>query len=179
MYRHALLLLLVALLPGCSLLGGGSGARQYIPERERTFQVVERLDGAWRGREIVLTRDQRHNTVRVLAADFYQSTELAAPNPGDYRILIAFQLEPGKTRDDYRSFKELHLTWVSTNGGRSHATVWTEQTENWPYHGFDELTVRSMEDLERIREGSRVINEARAGLIRGRQFVALIRERRD
>ncbi|MCC5878063.1 MAG: hypothetical protein JJU11_17735 [Candidatus Sumerlaeia bacterium] len=179
MYRHCWLLALVLLFPGCALFGGGSGAREYIPTQERTFNVVERLEGAWRGREIVLRRDQRHDTVRVLAADFYQSTELAVPNPGDYRIMVAFQLASDKTRDDYRAFKELHLSWVSTNGGRSHATVWTERSEHWPYDGFDEMIVRSMEDFETIREGNRVINEARADLLRGRQFVALIRERRD
>jgi hypothetical protein len=93
-------------------------------------------------------------------------------------MVLAYQLAPGKTREDFRAFKEIDLSWVSANNGTNHATVWTRRSAAWPFDGFDETTFATREDFRIAYEGNEAILGAAEGLFGDRVLVVVVNEKR-
>lgn len=180
MSRLMPILLLLVFASGCSIINGERAAmRQYMGNGEKRFQIVERLDGTWVGNEIVLRRDDRKDAIRILAVDRHPTTQLTDDQPGGIRMVLAFQLEEGKTREDFQAFKEIDLSWVSANRGRNHATVWTERSPQWPFDAFDDTTFATVDDFWVAYEGNPAILEAAEGLFGPQVFVGIISVKED
>ena len=75
-------------------------------ENNRTFRVKEVLDGEWNQPNINISFKKDGSGVPVILVDKY-SPPAKPKNPEAIQMILAFQLQHGKTRKDFAQFKKL------------------------------------------------------------------------
>lgn len=148
----------------------------FMDVQTRTFHVVETLEGSWAGGPIVVTSDPLEEGIRVKAIDAYDPPAVAN-GAGAIQMVLAFQLSPGKTREDFAKFKELDFPWVSSNRGSNRATIWTRRSVDWPFDAFEDVTFASRADFDRAYKGTPELAEAGEGLFGPTVLVVIVEER--
>jgi len=141
----------------------------------RTFDVIEVLDGQWAGGPITITTDPTEPGIEVIGKDTYDAP-VAPTGAGAIQMVLAFQLAPGKSREDFAKFKELDFPWVCSNRGSNRATIWTRRTNDWPFDAFEDVTFASKKDFERAYAGNDDLSKAGEGLFGDKVLAAIVEE---
>jgi hypothetical protein len=162
----------LALAAGCA-----SNHNATTPEGiRRTFHIVKVLEGEFDRDTLTITDREYGRGVRIIGIDRYENAAPEPKGPEAIRMVLAFQLAPGKTPSDFAKFKALDLPWVAANHGSNRATIWTQRTEDWPYDAFEDVTFASRADFERAYAGNEELAKAGEGLFGDRVLVAIVEE---
>lgn len=176
--RFLPLLATLLLLAGCSFLSTDPAVTtEWVGGEERRLTVLEVLEGEWGDDHLVFARRPSPGAITVLDADVYAMTMLAEAPYDGMRMVLAFQLAEGKSRADFREFKEIDLPWIAENNGRNYATVWTERTPQWPFDAFEDVTFQTRDDFIAAYAGNEELAEAAEGLFGETVLVAIVTER--
>ena len=138
-------------------------------EEPLVYHVGEVLDGGTNEHSFTFTfsRDEPGIIIRdaMYHRDYMRKHATISPDePGALRMVMAYQLMPGKTRSDIARFKELDRPWVAENNGYNSATYFTDRAANWPFDAFEDITFKSKADFERAYAGNETMAKAGEGL---------------
>ena len=151
----------------------GKRARANNKDYNRVFTIIKILDGEWSQPTIRISN--QGFGIRIQGVDSYNPP----PKPSGSEaisMILAFQLAPQKTREDFAKFKKVDKTWVALNKGSNPETVWTERNGNWIFDAFDKVTFASIKDFNRAYAGNGKLNKMAEGLFGSKVLVAIVKE---
>jgi hypothetical protein len=171
--RTLLVLATAILLAACSR---NHGVVPPTPDGSaRLFYIVEVLDGSFDGDRIPFGDATAPGIATITGSDRWE--HLPEPrNSESIKMVLAFQLAPGKTRADFAQFKAVDSPWVAANNGSNPVTWWTERSAAWPFDGFDEVTFASRADFDRAYAGNDELAAIAAGLFGDAVLAAVVVE---
>ena len=161
------------ILAGAIIFAGETVMANDAKYINKKFKVLKILDGEWPHPTIEISNQGLG--IRVIGANTY-SPPPASSEPRAIRMVLAFQLNPGKTRKDFARFKKVDAPWVASNRGSNSATIWTERGGDWIFDAFEDVTFASEEDFNRAYVGNDKLNKAAAGLFDNKVLVAIVTE---
>jgi hypothetical protein len=146
-----------------------------MSSKARKFKVKEILDGVWTHSIIEIGMEEGASKITVSAQDVY-SPPPKPSNPEAIHMILAFQLTPGKTREDFAKFKVLDGPWVASNNGSNSATIWTNRSGDWIFDAFEDVVFASKADFQRAYAGNEELGKAAEGLFGDNVLVAIVEE---
>ena len=91
-------------------------------------------------------------------------------------MVLAFQLAPDKSREDFAQFKKVDAPWVTSNHGSNFATIWTERKGEWIFDAFEDVVFASKADFDKAYAGNEELNKVAEGLFGEKVLVVIVEE---
>lgn len=144
------------------------------------YRIVEVLDGKTGLRDLAFIFDKKApgiviNDVMHHRDYMKKHASISADEPGALRMVLAYQLMPGKTKTDIARFKEFDRPWVVENNGNNAATYFTNRAADWPFDAFEDITFKTKADFDRAYAGNDTMTKAGEGLFDQQVLVAIVR----
>lgn len=165
-----------------SLLAGAAillvACAPLVQKREfvlyRTYEVKSVVEGTVQKNVLSFSETGHPGTIAITRTDRH-SGQTAPAGPEAVHLLLAFQLAPGKTPEDFAAFKKIDLPWVASNHGANPTTCWTKRDDTWEFDAFEDATFASMDDFKRAYAGNDELTKAGEGLFGPKVLVAVVR----
>ncbi|MCC6547175.1 hypothetical protein IT570_08410 [Candidatus Sumerlaeota bacterium] len=161
------------------MLNSCAAGRIFGPPRALSYHVVEVVDGKTELKDLNFACDGGQPGIVLSAVmshrHYMQRHATISPDEaGALRMVMAYQLMPGKTRADIARFKEFDRPWVVENNGFNTATYFTRRAATWPFDAFEDITFKSRADFEKAYAGNETMTKAGEGLFGPEVLVAIV-----